>query len=219
YRNKPYFIFFAGDTAQAQEFATQVFGKDRVSYRPFLLKGNSLQGIIDAVVDLVTVSSFDAFISTPHSSYSEMSSLLGQPRRVLSSSLKQQQQQHSSSSSSSSSSFMFLSSIDTDEHWHSIPVNRPILPMMTHTDWEIQKLNRYMFGRAIDIDITHPQHQLFPLTPAVKSQIQYKTEHICKLQVSASMGWMGLFDGFKRAHCYRAQYHHPGTWFPVADKS
>ncbi|ETO14014.1 hypothetical protein RFI_23353 [Reticulomyxa filosa] len=212
YRNKPLFIYFAADTAKAQSFAESVFGKHRVYFRPFVLKGSTLQGIIDAVVDLVTVSSFDTFISTPHSSYSEMSSLLGQPRRILTLT-------STSTSNSFSFSFSFLSTVQTEYHWYSMPVNRPIVPMMTHTPWEIEKFNLYMLGRAIDIDLADPSARHFPLTAALRSKIPFRTHNICKLQVAASMGWIGVFDAFQHISCYNPLYHHPGSWFPLIGSS
>merc|ERR1712048_200264 len=76
------FLFIAADTSDAQRAALKIFGDDRVHFRPFGLTGGSFEGIQEAIIDLVSVASFDSFVGTPHSSYSEMASILGQPRRI-----------------------------------------------------------------------------------------------------------------------------------------
>ena len=88
-----YFIFLAADTQEAQNFGVEVFGKNRVHFQKFDhvetgTRGVTLDDIKDVVVDLVTVASFDGFVSSPHSIYSEMASILGQPRRVINTNTK-----------------------------------------------------------------------------------------------------------------------------------
>ena len=96
-------------------------------------------------------------------------------------------------------------------------INRPILPMMTHTEWEITKLNNYLFGRSIDINLNLNNQYYIPLTKNKYNEINYKNHNICKQQIVSGMGWMGMFTMFKSTPCYSTQLHHPSTkWFPVA---
>ena len=193
------FLFIAADTKEAQLAASSIFGADRVHFRPFGLTGGSFEGIQEAIIDLVTVSSFDAFVGTPHSSYSEMAGILGQPRRIF------------------GGEFMWKMNEDFQA---KMPLNRMIIPIMTTVGWEIDKFNKYTFGRTIDADLDDENKQI--LLPQTRdSNIDYQTHRICKQSITAGMGWMNMFNMLKNIKCYDRDWHHPnpkGVWFPIADK-
>eukprot|EP01083_Nonionella_stella_P050180 133570_1 len=191
---KPY-LFIAADTKEAQHAAQQIFGAERVSFRPFDKTGGVFVGIQEAVIDLVSVSSFDVFVGTPHSSYSEMASILSQPRRIFGDE--------------------FAWNMISNKK-HLIAVNRMIIPIMTNVGWEIDKLNLYTMGRTVDVNID--EHKvLLPQTDDKKET--YLQNRICKQSVTAGMGWMGLFDMLKNVRCYNPKWHHPSpNWFPIANK-
>ena len=143
-----------------------------------------------------------------------MASILGQPRRVINPNTKK---------------FEFVNRLagrqgDHDQdyrYWNRLPVNRPITPMMTHTQWEIKKFNVYMYGRGIDINLNGDTfaNKLVPLTQTVANSINFSKDNICKQTLATGMGWMGMFHMFKNATCYNASYHHPSMeWFPYASK-
>jgi len=69
------FFFLATDMPSTQESAVEIWG-DRVNFLPFTRTGATVGGIQDAVVDLLTVASFDQLVITPHSSFSELASVL-----------------------------------------------------------------------------------------------------------------------------------------------
>merc|ERR1719419_2127741 len=69
------FFFLATDMPSTQESAVDLWG-DRVNFLPFTRTGATVAGIQDAVVDLLTVASFDQLVITPHSSFSEMATVL-----------------------------------------------------------------------------------------------------------------------------------------------
>lgn len=195
------FLFIAADTKQAQSAALSIFGSERVHFRPFELTGGSFEGIQEAMIDLVTVSSFDVFVGTPHSSYSEMSSILSQPRRL-----------------SPNNEFLWKMN---EKYQAMLPVNRMIIPIMTTVAWEIEKLNKYTFGRTIDIDLDDEDFGKVLLPQTNNLKIDYQTHRICKQAVTAGMGWMNLFNMLKNIKCYDRNWHHPnpkGSWFPIADK-
>jgi len=72
---KELFFFLATDMPSTQESAVEIWG-DRVNFLPFTRTGATVGGIQDAVVDLLTVASFDQLVITPHSSFSELASVL-----------------------------------------------------------------------------------------------------------------------------------------------
>ena len=95
------------------------------------------------------------------------------------------------------------------------------MPMMTHTQWEMEKLNKYMYGRGIDINLNVDafSNKLVPLTQKVWNSINFSKDNICKQTLATGMGWMGMFHMFKAANCYNASYHHPSKkWVPYASK-
>ncbi len=100
--------------------ASEIFGNDRVFYRTFDKTGGSFEGIQEAVIDLISVSSFDVFVGTPHSSYSEMASILSQPRRIY---------------NEETNKFEFKWIYNEIKHKHMLPINRMIIPMMTTIGW------------------------------------------------------------------------------------
>ncbi|CAN0120316.1 unnamed protein product, partial [Hapterophycus canaliculatus] len=55
--------------------AVQVWG-DGCYFAPFDLPGSKLEGIKAAVVDLLVMGSFDDYVMTPHSSFSELGATL-----------------------------------------------------------------------------------------------------------------------------------------------
>jgi len=200
------YLFIAADTKEAQQAAVQIFGGERVHFRPFDKTGGSFEGIQEAVIDLVSVSSFDVFVGTPHSSYSEMAAVLGQPRRRW---------------DDEGGKWQFMWSVkEGEEHW--VAVNRMIVPIMTTVGWEIDKLNLYTMGRVVDVDIDSKGEggqRYEVLLPQTKEQKPPYQEHrICKQAVTAGMGWMGLFDMLRNVKCHQKEWHHPGQgWFPIAD--
>ena len=197
---EPY-LFIAADTKQAQQAANIIFNSERVYFRPFDKTGGSFKGIQEAIIDLISVSSFDAFVGTPHSSYSEMSSILSQPRRVF---------------IEGDDKYKFIWNWD-QQYEYKIPVNRMIIPVMTNVGWEIDKLNLYTMGRVVNVDIDDNDKILLPQQQ--DSDINFQSHRICKQQITAGMGWMGLFQMFKSVNCYNKDWHHPGQkWFPIANK-
>ena len=197
---KPY-LFIAADTKEAQSAANIIFGAERVFFRPFDKTGGSFEGIQEAIIDLVSVSSFDIFVGTPHSSYSEMSAILSQPRRIYGGDFRWNWDGGNAAAPA----------------YHKIPENRMIIPIMSSVGWEIDKLNLYTMGRVINVDIDDNDKVLLPQTKGMN--IDYQSHRICKQTITAGMGWMGLFDMLKLVNCYNIAWHHPGQkWFPIADK-
>eukprot|EP00903_Cladosiphon_okamuranus_P016562 g15279.t1 len=115
------FFFVATDEAQTQAVARKVWGGG-CHFEPFGLPGSKLEGIKAALVDLLVMGSFDDYVMTPHSSFSELGAMLSHtwlpdPQAAL-----------------------------------RAPPNRPIVPLFPQmSDFERQKVLSLLDRRAAEI--------------------------------------------------------------------
>ncbi|CBN75989.1 hypothetical protein Esi_0264_0021 [Ectocarpus siliculosus] len=115
------FYFVATDEANTQAAAKKVWG-DGCYFEPFTLPGSKLEGIKAAFVDLLVMGSFDDYVMTPHSSFSELGATL---------------------------SHTWLPDPETALR---TPPNRPIVPLFPQTnDFERRKVFSLLDRRAVEI--------------------------------------------------------------------